>query len=635
MKTIIHLFENSVKKFEKNIFLWEKTQEKYIGTTYKEVQKQVYEFSAGLMTLNVMKNDRIALISEGRNDWLISELGILYSGAINVPISVKINEKEDLKFRLSHSEVKIIIVSKHHYHKVKALQNELKHLSHIILLDDLEIKDEKILFFKDIKNAGKEFLLKNEEIFKERWKNIADYIPVNICYTSGTTADPKGIILTHRNYTANVEQANSLMDIPESFKTLIILPWDHAFAHTAGLYIFMSNGASIASVQTGKTMMQTLKNIPINIKEFKPNLLFSVPALAKNFKKNIEKSIKEKGIENLFKRALKVAYDYNGDGFSKGKGLRWINKPLYMLYDRLIFRKIRKAFGGQLKFFIGGGALLDIELQKFFYAIGLPMYQGYGLSEASPIISSNSSKKHKLGSSGFLVENLELKICDEEGRKQDKNIKGEIWVKGENVMQGYWKNEKATKETIKDNWLNTGDLGYLDNDDFLYVFGRSKSLLIANDGEKFSPEGIEEAFIENSIFIDQCMLHNDQNAYTIALLVPNKIALSDWLAEENLTHNTKTGQDAILNLLKTEINKYKKGGKYENMFPERWLPSTVAILDKGFTEENHLLNSTLKIVRHKITKYYKNKIEYLLSNQGKNFFSTQNYQALKNLFIDN
>ena len=184
--------------------------------------------------------------------------------------------------------------------------------------------------------------------FSHQWQSLSENDPANICYTSGTTADPKGIVLTHRNYTANVEQASALLPIPEHYCSLLILPWDHCFAHTAGIYTLMKNGASMASVQVGKTAMETLKNIPLNIKESRPTFLLSVPTLAKNFRKNIENGIKQKGpaIEKLFNKALAVAYDYNGNGQDRGKGFRVFKKPLYFLFDKILFSKIRENFGG-------------------------------------------------------------------------------------------------------------------------------------------------------------------------------------------------------------------------------------------------------------------------------------------------
>ncbi len=626
MKTIINLFEESVKKYANNPYLLEKTDDKYVGTTYKDVREKVYLFAAGLIAIGVKKGDRIALLSEGRNAWVISELGILYAGAVNVPLSVKLDELSELKFRIEHSETKFIIVSKNHIHKIRQLLNQFTNVEKIIVLDDINLENEKEIHFSEINIIGNELLHNNKKFFDDRWQAVQENDYANICYTSGTTADPKGIILSHRNYTANIEQACSLMKIEEYFKTLLILPWDHSFAHTAGIYAFMAYGASIASVQTGSTPTETIKNISINIKEIKPHVLMSVPALAKNFRKNIEKGIQAKGpkVEKLFNKALKVAYAYNRDGWSKGKGFQIWNKIMYNIYDKFIFSKIRANFGGNLQFFIGGGALLDIDLQHFFYALKIPMFQGYGLSEASPIISANSMKKHKMGTSGFLVKNLELKICDEKGNSLPIGQKGEIVVKGENVMMGYWKNKKATSETIKNGWLFTGDIGYLDNDGFLYVLGRCKSLLISNDGEKYSPEGIEEALVENSKFIAQCMLYNNQNQYTVVLIVPNKELLFTELQKNGLSITNNEGQLFAIKLIQNELDEYKASRKFSELFPQRWLPATFAIINEPFTEENHFLNSTLKMVRGKITEHYKKTIKYLYTSDGKNIYNSQN-----------
>jgi long-chain acyl-CoA synthetase len=292
---------------------------------------------------------------------------------------------------------------------------------------------------------------------------------------------------------------------------------------------------------------------------------------------------------------------------------------------------VREAFGGRLVYFIGGGALLDIDLQRFFYAIGIPMYQGYGLTEASPVISANNPAQHKLGSSGALVKNLELRICDEEGKELPIGGKGEIVVRGDNVMGGYWANPEATKETIRDGWLFTGDLGYMDKDGFLYVLGRSKSLLIADDGEKFSPESIEEAIVQHSAFIDQCMLYNNQNAYTCALIYPNMTAVKHWLSSQNSSSDDEETAREIIQLIESQIDQFLAGGKFEDMFPHRWLPSTFSIIEDGFTEDNKLLNSTLKIVRPKINEYFKDRFSYMYTPQGKNIFNDQNIITLKKL----
>lgn len=632
MKTIIDLFEESVRKFSNNPYIWEKENNEFKSTSYKESREEVYKLAAGLLSLGVKKDDKIALLSEGRKLWVLSELAILYTGSVNVPLSIKL-EGPDLLFRLEHSETTVIFVSGNQSPKIESIREKLPFLKKVIYLDSRENLRDNDLFIGDLYKLGEEFLKINKQKLVEAYQSIRPNDYANISYTSGTTADPKGIILSHRNYTANVEQALTLMDIPESYRTLIILPLDHCFGHVAGIYSFMSMGASIGTVQTGKTPLDTLKNIPINIKELKPNLLLSVPALAKNFKKNIESGIRSKGpiIEKLFNHAIKISYEYNKDGWNKGKGFTILYKPLIWLYDKILFKKVREGFGGKLDFFIGGGALLDIELQRFFYAIGVPMFQGYGLSEATPIISSNSLKKHKLGSSGHLVKYLDLKICDDNGVEVQVGQKGEIVVRGENVMIGYWKNPKATAETIKDGWLHTGDMGYMDKDGFLYVLGRFKSLLIASDGEKYSPEGIEESLVQHSSFVDQVILYNNQNPYTTALLVPSKESLKRALTEKQINHDSPEAEEEAIKILMGEIGKFKAGGEMGDLFPDRWLPSTFAILEEGFTEQNGLVNSTMKVVRGKVEERYKDRIEYLYTPDGKNYLNLKNREMIRNL----
>lgn len=624
-RTLVQMLEKSAEKYGDNILMWEKKTDAFEGTTYKQIRDSVHTFAAGLLALGVNKGDRLALISEGRNAWVIAELGILYAGAINVPMSVKIDELSDLKFRLSHSGCRMAVVSKSQLAKVLAVKNDLPDMEKIIVFDKPDEENGDLVVMDKLMQMGTEFMAGNREAFDERWQSAKEDDVVNICYTSGTTADPKGIMLTHRNYTANVEQASSILPIYEWYTSLLILPWDHSFAHTAGIYTLMNNGASMSSVQIGATAMETLKNIPVNIKETKPVFLLSVPALAQNFRKNIEKGIRAKGpkVEKLFQNALKLAYKYNGIGWDRGKGFKFLLKPLYAVYDKILFSKIREGFGGRLEFFIGGGALLDIELQRFFYAVGMPMYQGYGLTEAAPIISANVPMKHKLGSSGYVVPNLELKICDDTGNALPVGEKGEIVVKGENVMAGYWNNEKTTAETLHDGWLHTGDLGYVDKDNFLYVLGREKSLLISNDGEKYSPEGIEEALTAQSDYIDQVMLYNNQSAYTVALIVLNQGSLERALSEKGLAFDSEEGQNAVIKLIDDEINEYRKGS-YAGMFPTKWLPATFAILGEGFTEQNKFLNTTLKMVRGRITEFYKARLDYMFEPEGKDIYNHQN-----------
>jgi long-chain acyl-CoA synthetase len=633
-RTLIQLFEESVQKYSDHPLLWEKQIGAYEPTTYKQAHAEVTKMAAGLMSLGIEPGDRVVLLSEGRNDWVYSELAILFCGAIDVPLSVKLKETNELKFRFNHSGARFAFVSGGQLGKITELIKDLASLEKIIALDSPEMPDHDILTVEELRKMGEEYLKSKRANLEDRKKSVRGDTPANICYTSGTTADPKGIVLTHRNYTANVEQASGLYKIPEEYVSLLILPWDHSFAHTAGIYFLMLNGASMASVELGKTLMETTRNIAKNIKEIKPHFLLSVPALSANFRKNIERGIEEKGLTGLFNKALKTAYAFQGDGFRNGKwhGHRLL-KPIHAFFDKLIFQKIRnEGFGGRLKFFVGGGALLDIAFQKFFTALGIPIHQGYGLSEAAPIISANCPGAQKMGTSGRVVPNLKIKICDDTGRELPKGQKGEIVVRGENVMVGYWNNPEASAKTVKDGWLFTGDMGYMDDEDFLVVLGRYKSLLISDDGEKFSPEGIEEILVGRSKYIHQIMLYNNQNPYTTALIVPDKNATLEFLEKSELSQKYENGQSAVIQLIQDQINQLRDDPLVKAEFPSKWFPASFALLGEPFSEDNGFINSTMKMVRWKITDFYKSRLDYLYTPEGKIVLNHQNMTIISRFF---
>ena len=621
-KTIIGLLNETVKKYGNNPYLYEALNNiEYTALTFSEVKEQSVRFAAGLMAMGVNAGERIALMSEGKNNWVVGELGILHAGAVCVPLSVKLDTEQDITFRINHSDSVMVLASNQQIKKLRPIKNQMPTVKRYILLDaDVEAEEGEI-HFESVQALGDALLTTDRARVEERIAGVQPDSLANISYTSGTTDNPKGIMLSHNNYVCNVEQAVDLLNgIPSYFRMLLILPWDHSFGHTAGVYAFMKTGASIASIAAGKSPIEMLRNVPKSLKAINPHLLMSVPALATNFRNNIESGIKKQGkvAYSLFQQGLKIAYTYNAEGHNKGQGSRALLKPLVALYDRIIFSKIRENFASNLQYFIGGGALLDIELQRFFYAIGIPMYQGYGLSEASPIISANSTQNHKLGSSGKPIPRMEIKIADEDMNHLPVGQKGEIIVRGGNVMKGYWKNPEATAETIIDGWLRTGDMGYLDSDGYLYVLGRTKSLLISNDGEKFSPEGIEESIMATSKYIDQCVLHNNQSPYTTALLTLNSDALKQ--------HTSDPAEAA--KLIADEIAQYLKGGSNDGLFPYRWIPTAFALIEEPFSEQNGLINSTMKIVKHKVYERYAQEIELLHTAEGKLPNSKRNLEVL-------
>lgn len=632
--TIIDFVEHYTHKYATNTFLREKLNGQWIETSFEKTRLEAYRAAAGLMALGLEKGDKVALLSEGRNLWIIGELGILYAGGVNVPLSQKLEESNDLLFRIKHSDARFVMVSEGQLKKIRTVVAQVPQVEKVIVFDDLDEYQENEIPMSKVLEMGDEFLAKNEGALEARYKSVGPDDYANISYTSGTTAEPKGILLTHRNYTANVEQARSVIGVGEDWTMLIVLPLDHCFAHVAGFYTMMSCGASIATVPVGRTPMESLRNIPVAIQETRPHIMLSVPAISKNFKKNFDTAIKKKGpkVEKLYHLALKIATSYNKEVYNAGGFFQAWKKPLMALFDKLIFSNIRQGLGGRMQFFVGGGALLDIDLQRYYKAIGIPIYQGYGLSEATPIICANSPERYVMGSSGRIVTPLECKICDADGNTLPNGERGEIVIKGENVMAGYWKNPVTTAETVVDGWLHTGDMGYIWPEDprILYVVGRFKSLLISEDGEKYSPELIEESIQENSKYIDNVILHNSQDPYTIALLVPNRENLKEYAKSKGLDPMSDEGKKAILTKIQDEVNAYRKGGSKFGAFPERWLPAAICVLPEPFTEANHMVNSTMKVVRGKVEKAYEDRMAFAYTVEGKNIVNKMNLESVNN-----
>ena len=631
--TIIDFVEQYTAKYGDETFLREKVDGVWKETSFNTTREEAHILAAGFMSMGLEKGDKVALISEGRNYWIFSELGILYAGAVNVPLSFKLESDTDLTFRINHSDARFVIASQTQIDKIRRVIDRCPKVEKVIVMDPIELKDGEI-YIGDIMAAGKEYLKEHQDLLLERMASVGPDDYANISYTSGTTADPKGILLTHRNYTANVDQALSVISIDRGDVMLIILPLDHCFAHVAGFYVMMKCGGSIATVPCGKSTVSLLKNIPTAIKEVRPHVLLSVPTLSRNFKKSFDSAIKKSGsfVEKLYEFGIKNAETYNREYYNAGKPCwkMWWRKPINAVIDKLVFSKVREGFGGRIKFFVGGGALLDIELQRYYCAIGMPVFQGYGLSEATPVICSNSMGHARFGSSGRVVKPMDIKICDEDGKEIPNGETGEIVIRGENVMAGYWKNPEATAKTIVDGWLHTGDRGYICKEDpeYLYVTGRFKSLLIASDGEKYSPEGYEDSLADGSKFIETSMLYNNQSPYTVVLVIPNKTLLAEEVKKAGLDPGSLEGKKAQLAIIKEEVDAYRPGGRRAGMFPERWLPASVIVGDTPFTEQNGMLNTTMKMVRGKVEKFYADRIDYAYTAEGKDLFNEKNIASV-------
>jgi long-chain acyl-CoA synthetase len=643
-RTVLQMLKEAEQKYPDIPYALKKTDSGYMPTTFKEVRQKARQFAAWLLANDLKPGDRAAIIAEGSPEWLISELGLLSAGMISVPLSIKLLPDE-IPFRIQHSEAKVICTTHNQLEKLANALNiaGLKKIDIVYLDDDIEwgqsilkrykVRSDTFITLHKALSVGA-VLLKEKKEYEERLDSIENETKENdvvtISYTSGTTGNPKGIMLTHLNYWSNCHDAVELFDNPLYFRTLLILPVDHSFAHTVGLYTAMLCGISLYFVDSRGGGIATLRNIPTNLKESNPIFLLTVPSLSGNFMKKIIAAIEGKGglIEKIFKNGIAAGILWHGDGFHTPPFLDRLKSFFpYFIARFLVFNKVKKAlFGNSIRFCVGGGALLDIKQQQFFAALGVPVYQGYGLTEAAPVISSNSPRTHKYGTSGAIAPSVKCKIMDEMGTEVANGTIGHITITGENVMLGYYKNPEATAEALRDGRLWTGDLGYIDEDGFLVVVGREKALLIREDGEKYSPEEIEEAITASTEVFDQIMVWCDHKKYTIAL-----VALDEDKVKHLIRSNSINTAEQLLSMLTNEFYRFKTDPRAKRVQPA-WIPAVFQILEEPFSEQNGTINSTMKLVRHKAAQIYQDLIAFSYTSDGSTTFNNHNLERIRKRF---
>ncbi|MBN1521937.1 MAG: AMP-binding protein [Candidatus Aureabacteria bacterium] len=544
----------------------------YINGGRREISGKEFCLSARAMahflrSKGVSQNDRVAVIAEKCPESIISFFSIWMSGGIAVPVCETL-KSDELEYILLDSGSKVVLCGSSLEKKISSLQSQNKFA--IISFD-------KVLAEKSPSVS--------DEIFCEPEPDDAAFL----IYTSGSTGRSKGVILTHRNIHVNAKTSAEYIRMKKDDAVMSILPYWHSFALTAEVFTMLHVGGCICIPQDKSTF---LKDIAL----FHPTIILSIPRLAEMLKRGIESSIEKKSSlqKKIFHLARKVCLRYHEGGRESRR--RWL-RLLYSLFRRIVFQKVKDSLGGRIRYFIGGGAPLDVSLQQFFFSIDLPMYQGYGLTEASPVISINAPHDFKMGTSGKIIpwmsETFDGGYCfeDDTGRRA-KNIHGELLVKGPCVMKGYWDLEEETRHVLKDGWLCTGDLGYLDGDSYLVLAGRKKNLICLTGGEKFCPEFIEER-IKSSSYIEQAVIVGDGCKRCSVVI--------NVSTEKAAAHT----EEELASLLSREI-RYLTEGFEEFQRPLRHLVLPV------FTAENGMLTSTQKVRRHVVLEKYRQEIEEFL-----------------------
>lgn len=582
--TLISMFDQSVQQFGDKPALSHKPKGgTYQDKTYSEFGNSVNAFSKGLNALGVEKEDRIAILSENRPEWAISDFGILKAGGINVPMFSTLTPAQ-VGYILNDSGAKIICVStKSQLDKVFEIGDGVETLEQIILYDSSEEElPEGVIEFNEVCELGKEVDELNIDVNEE---DIA-----TIIYTSGTTGNPKGVMLTHTNFLSNYNACKSLIDVSDSDVLLSFLPLSHVFERLGGHYVPIFSGAKIAYAESTFTVAQ-------NMQDVSPTVMLSVPRLYETMHDRVLRAV-EAGSplkQKIFHWGVSVGSAVSS-AIQQGKKPSALLQLKQSIADKLVFAKLKTATGGRLRFFVSGGAALPQSIAEFFHAAGILILEGYGLTETSPVISMNYPDKWKFGTVGAPVPGIEVNIAED----------GEILTRGPHVMKGYFNNEEATTEVInEDGWFHTGDIGVIDEGGFIKITDRKKNIIVLSNGKNVAPQPLESQLVQ-SPYIDQIMLVGNERKNVAALIVPNFDALKTWAGENDVEASD------ILEMLKTrEVQQLIQQEIRERLsdFADFEQVRRFVLLEKEFSQEEDEMTPTLKLKRNIIMEKYADVIE--------------------------
>ncbi len=598
-KTIPELYEfltDEYGKTAKNYLIKRKVNGEFKGITFQEFKEETDNFAFGLASIGIKREDKIAIISENRPEWVFADMATLALGAVDVPIYPSLTA-ESVEFILNNSESKAVIVSnKFQFNKILKVKDKCRLLKFIIVMNENDVEsDQKTFFsFRKVQDLGINFKADHPTYVKDNIRQVKENDLCTIIYTSGTTGEPKGVMLTHKNILSNVHAALEIFPIYETDIFLSFLPLCHIFERMGGYYTAFSSGGTICYAEGIETVAQ-------NMLEVHPTIITTVPRLFERIYSKILKTVESQPAskQKIFYWAIETGKEYHHSRKMGNVpfGLAIKNK----IADKLVFSKLREKTGGSLRFFISGGAPLSRDLGEFFEAIGLNIIEGYGLTESSPVIAANKPDDYKFGTVGKPVPGVDIKIAPD----------GEILARGPNIMQGYFKNRKETEDTLKDGWLHTGDIGVFDAEGFLMITDRKKHLFKTSTGKYIAPTPIENLFL-TSKYIDQFVLVGDRRMFLSALIVPDFEAIQEYADTHKIPYNKSeelVKAKEIYELIEKDMALVqKKLANYERV-------RKFTLLDKPFSLEGGEITPSMKVRRKFVEERYGYLIEEMYENR--------------------
>lgn len=585
-QNLVELFEYGVKTYRNPKLLNYKSPDgTWKSIPADEVMKHVRNIALGLYSLGIRYGDKVAILSESRPEWTMTDLGILSIGAIDVPIYTT-QALPQVEFILTNSESRLIFIStKQLYERVLPVLEKIGFIDKVITFEK-EPLGPNMMTLEQLEKIGEKLNAENPSLYDELKSKVKPDDLATIIYTSGTTGEPKGVMLTHSNLISNAVTCASLFTWnAEREVALTYLPLSHIFERMI-IYLYLYIGIQI-------WYAESIDKLADNLLEVRPTVMTTVPRFLEKAEERMMAQVQKMSPlkRKLFNWAMNIARQYDPE-----KKFPLSYRIKHKIADILVYKKLRERFGGRFRFIVSGGAALRPDLARIFTAAGIPVLQGYGLTETSPVISVNRLERNRIGSVGPVIPGVAVKIAED----------GEILVDGPNVMKGYYKNEEATiKAFYQACWFRTGDIGYLDKDGFLFITDRKKDLIKTSGGKFIAPQVIENLLSAN-IYVDKAVVIGEGRKFASALIFPNFEALKQFAQENNISYSNNT---ELVNHPKVQ-ELYQKIVDEVNTHLAQWETiKKFAVIDGVLTIDEDYLTPTLKVKRRNVEARYKDLID--------------------------
>jgi len=587
MQTLAELFLHTVRSYPKPDFLKVKRNDVYTDISTAEFESAVREFALGLMDLGHRRGGKLIILSENRPEWTITDFSNLCLGGVTVPIYTTL-VAEQVKYIIDDSDAEIVVVSNlFQYQKIASIRAGLPKVKHVIVFQP-QAPAPGVLTMDGVRERGRAVAAAQPGIFEKTAGSVRPDDEASIIYTSGTTGVPKGVVLTHGNFASNIVSVSNILFFSVSDTVLSFLPLSHVLERMV-TFTYIYKGCTIAYAENAETVAH-------NLLEIRPQIMVSVPRVFEKIYSRVMDNV-------LSSSGLKRKIFFWGVGVGKAVGQKKLagKKPgpwlgfRHKIAGKLVFSKVIEKTGGRVRFFVSGGAPLSKDIAEFFYALGLVVLEGYGLTETAPVLALNTFEALRFGTVGKILPGVEIKIAPD----------GEILAKGPNVMKGYYKKPVETADVFENGWFKTGDIGFVDADGFLTITDRKKDLIVTAGGKNIAPQPIENVLKTNP-YISNAVVLGDRRRYVAALIVPNFEKLEEYARFVKIPFKDRAElvrNEQIESFLRSEIDRSTPNlASYERI-------KKIAILDHEFDIERGEITPTLKVKRNIIENRYQELIE--------------------------